>query len=162
MRGIGVLLATLLVVWASGAQTQRTTTVTGFPNTVWVRLWYAHPAVKLKITAEPGQAKYRKCTKCAETSFVVLSLSAVGSQLEVEGDKATVAELHVSGIYQLGTASNPSLRADFPIAVRATNGKLQITAVMLMDEYIAGVLAGETGNFKSEETLKAMAVTART
>ena len=33
---------------------------------------------------------------------------------------------------------------------------------MPMDEYIAGVLAGETGNFKSEETLKAMAVTART
>ncbi len=31
-----------------------------------------------------------------------------------------------------------------------------------MDEYIAGVLAGETGNFKSDEALKAMAVAART
>ena len=39
---------------------------------------------------------------------------------------------------------------------------LLVTASMPMDEYIAGVLAGETGNFKSEETLKAMAVTART
>jgi len=31
-----------------------------------------------------------------------------------------------------------------------------------MEEYIAGVLAGETGNFKSDEALKAMAVAART
>jgi stage II sporulation protein D len=33
---------------------------------------------------------------------------------------------------------------------------------MPMEEYIAGVLAGETGNFKSEEALKAMSVAART
>ena len=33
---------------------------------------------------------------------------------------------------------------------------------MPMDEYIAGVLAGEVGNFKSDEALKAMAVAART
>ena len=33
---------------------------------------------------------------------------------------------------------------------------------MPMDEYVAGVLAGETGSFKSDEALKAMAVTART
>ncbi len=33
---------------------------------------------------------------------------------------------------------------------------------MPMDEYLAGVLAGETGNFKSDEALKAMAVAART
>ena len=44
----------------------------------------------------------------------------------------------------------------------ARDGKLLLTALMPMGEYIAGVLAGETGNFKSEETLKAMAVTART
>ena len=31
-----------------------------------------------------------------------------------------------------------------------------------MEEYIAGVLAGEAGNFKSDEALKAMAVAART
>src|SRR5271165_4377761 len=33
---------------------------------------------------------------------------------------------------------------------------------MAMEEYIAGVLAGETPNFKSDEALKAMAVAART
>jgi stage II sporulation protein D (peptidoglycan lytic transglycosylase) len=162
MRRIAVLLATLLVVWASGAQAPRTTTITGFPNTVRVRLWFMHPAAKLKITAEPGQAKYRKCATCAETSFVALSLSAAGSQLQVEDDRAAAAELHVRGIYQLRTTSEPPLQANFPIYVTVSNGKLQLTAVMPMDEYIAGVLAGETGNFKSEETLKAMAVTART
>ena len=39
---------------------------------------------------------------------------------------------------------------------------LLITALMPMEEYVAGVLAGEVGNFKSDEALKAMAVAART
>ena len=46
--------------------------------------------------------------------------------------------------------------------MRAAEGRLLITATMPMDEYIAGVLAGEMGNFKSDEALKAMAVAART
>ena len=161
MRRIAVLLATLFAVWVGSADT-RNGTATGFPNTVLVRLWYLHPAVKLRITAQPGQAKYRKCDKCAEIPFVALSLSAAGSQVHVEGDKAAVAELRTSGLYQLSAASDPPLKADFPVNVRASDGKLLLTAVMPMDEYIAGVLEGETGNFKSEETLKAMAVTART
>ena len=85
MRRITVLLVISLVVCAPGAQTQRAAPATGFPNTVRVRLGYMHPAVKLRITAEPGQAKYRKCAKCAESSLTALSLSAVGSQVQVEG-----------------------------------------------------------------------------
>ncbi len=62
----------------------------------------------------------------------------------------------------MNAAGEPPLRADFPIEVRADNSHLLITALMPMEEYIAGVLAGETGNFKSDEALKAMAVAART
>ena len=58
--------------------------------------------------------------------------------------------------------NGPPVRADFPVEIRASAGRLLITATMPMEEYIAGVLAGETGNFKSDEALKAMAVAART
>jgi stage II sporulation protein D (peptidoglycan lytic transglycosylase) len=159
-RGV-FLLAALLLVWADGAQTQRNGAASGFPTTVRVRLWYLHPAAKLKITADPGKATYRKCAKCAESALTALMVSAAGSQIQTD-DKSKTSGLHVNGVFQLSPANAPPLTAGFPIDVRASDGKLLVTAWMPMDEYIAGVLAGETGNFKSDETLKAMAVTART
>ncbi len=162
MRRSTVLLAALLVVWTDGAQTQRNGAASGFPTIVRVRLWYLHPAAKLKITAAPGTAKYRKCAKCAESALTALMVSAVGSLIQIDDDKSKTSALHVNGVYQLSPPNAPPLTADFPIDLRADNGKLLVTAWMPMDEYIAGVLAGETGNFKSDETLKAMAVTART
>jgi stage II sporulation protein D len=162
MRRVSVLLAIVLAASVVVAQPQHITAASGFQNTVRVRLWHLHPTTKLKLTAESGRAQYRKCAKCTATSFTALALSGAGSQILIEGDKATAAELRVSGVFVITTANGPPLRADFPIDVRARDGKLLLTAVMPMDEYVAGVLAGETGNFKSDETLKAMAVTART
>jgi stage II sporulation protein D (peptidoglycan lytic transglycosylase) len=162
MRRAAILLAALLLIWADGAQTQRNAAANGFPNAVRVRLWYLHPPAKLKISADAGKAKLRKCTKCVENSFTGLVVSATGLQIEVDGDKTTTSELHINGVFEVSAANAPPLTADFPIDVRASNGKLLVTARMPMDQYIAGVLAGETGNFKSDEALKAMAVTART
>src|SRR5664279_2496213 len=130
MRLVAMLLTMSMMVWASGAQTRKATLASGFPNTVRVRIWYVHPAARLKITAESGRAKYRKCAKCAETSLVALSVSATGSQVQVEGDKAAATELHVSGNFQIATATNQPLKADFPVDVHASDGKLQLTAVM--------------------------------
>jgi stage II sporulation protein D len=62
----------------------------------------------------------------------------------------------------MASAGGPPMHADFPVEIRAAAGRLQVTATMPMDEYIAGVLAGEVGNFRSDEALKAMAVAART
>jgi len=62
----------------------------------------------------------------------------------------------------MNATGEPPMRVDFPIEIRASAGHLLVTALMPMEEYIAGVLAGETGNFKSEEALKAMAIAART
>ncbi len=56
----------------------------------------------------------------------------------------------------------PPIHADFPVDIRADDSHLVITAAIPMEEYVAGVLAGETGSFKSDEALKAMAVAART
>jgi stage II sporulation protein D len=83
-------------------------------------------------------------------------------QVLIEGDKSGTPEVRIRGSYQLIPANAAPVRADFPVEVRAINGKLAVTATMPMDEYVAGVLAGETGHFKSDEALKAMAVAVRT
>ena len=166
MRRFAVALATSLLLWIAGdALPQRSGTASaqsGFPATVRVRLWYLHPPQELKLTAEAGQAKFRKCTTCAESTLSALPLRAVGSQIQIGGVKDVATEVRVSGAYQVIAEGVPTIKADFPINVRANGGHLLVTASMPMEEYIAGVLAGETGNFKSDEALKAMAVAART
>jgi stage II sporulation protein D len=152
----------LFVIVAPALSERASEANTGFPNAVRVRLWYLHPTAELKLTAYAGQARFRKCAGCPESALGVLTLRAAASRIQIVGEKDTATELHVSGVYQLAQSGSSPLPADFPVTIRAVSGKLLVTAVMPMDEYIAGVLAGETGNFKSDEALKAMAVAART
>ena len=169
MRRICAGVSALLLLWITGnAFAQRDNhqkTAAGqsrFPHVICVRLWYLHPPSTFKLVANPGQARLRKCVGCAEVAFSSLTLGATGSRIQIDGDKAITQEVRVAGTYQIAPAAAPNLKADFPIDLRANDGHLLVTASMPMDEYIAGVLAGETGTFKSDETLKAMAVTART
>jgi stage II sporulation protein D len=161
--GLSVLLWITVNAFAQRDHGQKTAVgQSGFPRVVLVRLWYLHPPSTLKLVAEPGQARLRKCGSCAEIAFTSLTLRASGSHIIIDADKAITQEVRVAGTYQIAPAAAPNLKADFPIDFRPKDGQLLVTASMPMDEYIAGVLAGETGTFKSDETLKAMAVTART
>lgn len=163
MKRFAVTLATLLLMWVGGdAQTQQSAKSGGFPQTVRVRLWYLRPPQEVKLQADAGLAKVRKCANCAESALTTLTLRAVGARIQIGVTKDLATEVSVSGLYQIVTPGAPPLKADFPVEIRASEGRLVVTASMPMDEYIAGVLAGETGNFKSDETLRAMAVTART
>jgi stage II sporulation protein D (peptidoglycan lytic transglycosylase) len=162
LKRFAVALVALLLMWiGGGAQAQASAKASGFPQIVRVRLWYLHAPKELKLQADSGQAKLRKCANCAESPFATLTLRAIGARIQTGGDKDLAPEVLVSGSYQI-MAGGPPLKADFPVDIRASEGQLLVTASMPMDEYIAGVLAGETGNFTSDETLKAMAVTART
>jgi len=139
-----------------------TNSARGFPQTVRVRLWYLRPPRELKLRAGMGQAHFRKCAGCAENVLTALAIRAVGSKIQIDGDKGDPSELRISGVFQISAPDAFPLRADFPVEIRASEGHLLVTASMPMEEYLAGVLAGETGNFKSDEALKAMAVAART
>ncbi len=134
----------------------------GFPQTVRVRLWYLHPPGELRIRADDGRAQMGTCATCKTAAVTAAALRATGSKVEIDGNKSSFFELRVSGAYQMNATGDPPLRADFPIEIRASDSHLLISAFLPMEEYIAGVLAGETGNFKSDEALKAMAVAART
>jgi stage II sporulation protein D len=171
MKRLYFALGMVLLVWLIGdAQSSKplqskaaaTRAAQGFPQTVRVRLWYLRPPKELKLRDEAGQMKLRKCATCPEISLTALSVRAVASKIEIDRDKSAASELRISGTFQLSAPNLPPLRANFPIEIRASEGHLLVTASMPMEEYIAGVLAGETGNFKSDEALKAMAVAART
>ena len=135
---------------------------TGFPQTVRVRLWYLHPPRELRIRADAGRAQVRICATCKTTAIAAAAVHATESRIGVEGNNSSFSEIRVTGAYQMNATGDPPLRADFPIEIRASDGHLLINAFIPMEEYIAGVLAGETGNFKSDEALKAMAIAART
>ena len=156
-------ISLLLLLCAAGyARPGSVKPSSNFPQTVRVRLWYLHPPRELHVRAQAGQAELRKCPTCKPVALSIIALRAVQSSIRIDDDKAAITELRISGTYQMNTAGEPPLRADFPIEVRAYADHLLVTALMPMEEYIAGVLAGETGNFKSDEALKAMAVAART
>jgi stage II sporulation protein D len=168
VKKLGAVVALLFLCFAVEALPQRDTATktpadqNRFPHVVRVRLWHLHPPTTLKLLADPGRAKVRKCAGCAETALTSLTLRAVGSRIQIDGDKSAAQEVHVAGTYQAVVATAATLRADFPIDIRADGGRLFLTAAIPIDEYIAGVLAGEAGSFKSDETLKALAVAART
>jgi stage II sporulation protein D len=50
----------------------------------------------------------------------------------------------------------------YPIEVDSSGGTLRIIAEVPFEEYVAAVLAGEASNFRSDESLRAMAVAVRT
>lgn len=154
----------LLLVLAPNAHpaSDSGTKPSGFPQTLTIRLWYLHPPHELRIQAEAGQAQLRRCATCKPEPVTTLPLRASGSSLAIEGAKSSATEIRLTGSYELIAAGSPPIHADFPIEIRSSDDHLLVTAMMPMEEYVAGVLAGETGNFKSDEALKAMAVAART
>ena len=160
MKRLVVALSLLLLLCVAGGS--KPSGSGGFPQTVRVRLWYLHPPHELRLRADASQAQLRKCATCKPAAISTLALRAAGSQIQIDSDKAAPPWLSIGGAYQMNAVGEPPLHADFPLEIRAKDGHLLITALMPMEEYIAGVLAGEVGNFKSEEALKAMAVAART
>ncbi len=171
MRRWPATCGVLLLLWiagdarpgSAGLASPTSSATAGFPQTVRVRLWYLHPPQQVQLRATPGQAQLRKCATCAPVDVTSLVLRAVGSRIQTDtAGASTSTEVRIDGIYQMNAAGEPPLRVDFPITIHAGDGHLLIIASMPMEEYIAGVLAGEAGNFKSDEALKAIAVAART
>ena len=160
------LIAAVLLPLATGAGSAtgiaQHSAANNFPKVVRVRLWFLHPPHELRIAAVPSQAEIQRCTACKPSPVSTQSLIASGSSMKIAGITSTTPEVHLSGTYELSAAGLPPVHADFPADIRADASHLLVTALIPMEEYVAGVLAGETGNFKSDEALKAMAVAART
>jgi stage II sporulation protein D len=76
--------------------------------------------------------------------------------------KSLTAPFRSAGPVMIERKNLPPVRLPFPIEVSANKGTLVIITELPLETYVAAVLAGESSSFRSDESLKAMAVAART
>jgi stage II sporulation protein D len=70
--------------------------------------------------------------------------------------------LHVLGAWRALVPGQDALALAYPLEIRARDGRLALTLQLPLEDYVAAVLAGESAGFRSEQSLAAMAVAART
>jgi len=126
-----------------------------------VRLYALHPPSELTIKAASGKLEWRNCAGCSKNSATLLLLQAAGSELRIH-DAGVSREIFISGATRIESSGQPSIAAGFPLQIQASEGHLLLTAAIPIEDYVAAVLAGESGDFRNDESLKAMAVVVRT
>ncbi|HXA84011.1 MAG TPA: SpoIID/LytB domain-containing protein [Candidatus Dormibacteraeota bacterium] len=148
----------LLILLLAGQPAFSQTTV------LTVRLYSLHPERHVKVEATKGQITWRTCEKCRASASTALSIEATAQGLKVAGNSNTGIEqrLFLEGSYRLQPEQGLKLALSFPLQFRVDHGLLVILATVPLEDYVAAALAGESGNFTSGESLKAMAVAIRT
>ncbi len=136
-----LLLAGLLLVNVYAMAQQRT---------VKVRLFWLHPPSQIRV--HPQEAWIRTCPTCAPKKMDATADFA-GS--------ASTAQILIGRAKLSGEGFAP-FAIDGELTIQPRDGLLLLTYTMPLEEYVVAVLQGESASFKSEEALKAMAVSART
>jgi len=127
-----------------------------------VGLFTQHLQGKIQVAASAaGALRWRSCAMCVENPANGLSLEAVGAGVRVQGSGLN-REVYISGAYQIQAAGLPAIKLHFPLHIQASESHLLFTAAVPVEEYVAAVLVGESGEFKNDEAIKAMAVATRT
>jgi stage II sporulation protein D len=129
-------------------------------NDVRVRLYAVHPPARLTLTGT--DLKWKGCEQCPAASATTLALSAAHGQLRLEGSAVPYPKLFVTGSYQMSADSQKPFTAAYPLELGAEQDRIVAIITMPPEDYVAGVLAGESGNFRNLEAMKAMAVAVRT
>jgi len=154
MKRIGFLVALgLAAAVALGSQ----------PAELQVRLYWLQSPAMLRIVGESGASRIRFCSPCGDAEPIpALEIRASRGRVEVPAQGWSGDSIELTGLYRLEPQGHPALKLSYPLRINAAEGRLQLTIRIPLEEYVAGVLAGESSSFASMESLKAMAVTART
>ncbi len=86
----------------------------------------------------------------------------------IQGGKSTPVEAmanpvrQVTGSWRVQIPGKDEINLPFPLEIRARGGRLTLTIRVPLESYVAAALAGEGVGFKSDQSLGAMAVAART
>jgi stage II sporulation protein D len=92
----------------------------------------------------------------------VIRVTTPGGAVSVLDARELKTPFRSEGPVAIQRGTNAALRVPYPVEVSVRNGTLMILAKLPMEDYIAAVLAGESSGFRSDESMRAMAVTART
>ena len=120
---------------------------------VRVRLFTAHPPTALTLTASSGTLQWRVCSSCEQQS---------GKQLSIKAPSAGETSFFVSGQYELRSPGAPDFKSHFPLEIRSARAAITIIVTLPLETYVQHVLMAESGDFKNDESLKAMAIAVRT
>lgn len=129
-------------------------------NSVRVRLYAVHPPAKLTLTG--SDLRWKACEQCPATSATTVGLTAAHGQLQLEGTTLPRPRVFLTGTYKLQAEGQQPVSAGYPLELRAQQDRILVDATMPLEDYVSAVLAGESGNFKQSESMKAMAVAVRT
>lgn len=112
------------------------------------------------ITGQQVQAKEVAVRLYANQGPERLTLVRNGKSTLVEA--ATNPALHVTGAWLARIPGEGDLALGYPLEIRAGGGRLTLTIRMPLEGYVVAALAGESAGFRSDQSLSAMAVAART
>lgn len=128
-------------------------------NTLTVRVYWLQPPKKIEVTG----GTLKRCDGCQAAPVAgVITVEAKGERVRISGSKATVAVVVAGENARIQVPGGAGFSSGSRLEIRAHKGRLLLTMVMPLEEYVAAVLAGESAGFQSDEALKAMAVAART
>lgn len=115
--------------------------------------------------ASAGRAvTLRTCEQCAMLSLrQPESIHAVGDQIALTGSgrKGTANRISIAGPVTLA-AHGETVSLKFPISITARNGVLLIAVTLPVESYVERVVASESGQADSRDSLRALAIVVRT
>jgi stage II sporulation protein D len=129
-----------------------------------VGIYSLQPPTALVLAPTGKTVQWKNCSSCRVSELSNgLRIEAVDSRLRLAGQSETqAAVLIVGGSYRLSGFQHAPFEAAFPLEIRAHGNSLQVTLSMPLEQYVAAVLAAESGNQQPDQSLQAMAIAART
>jgi stage II sporulation protein D len=112
-------------------------------------LLYAEPAVvRVRLFSIQQPSEIRITTETGETTLI--------------DARTLAAPFRTNGRITIQPTGSESVSVRYPIEVSVRKGSLYVVTELPLEDYVTAVLAGESSNFRSAESLKAMAVAIRT
>ena len=148
-----ILMLAFLIITASSVRAQG--------PTVKVRLYSLHSEQRIKVTAKTGDLRWRPCEQCEAKRVPQLDLTFSATGVNIKNQGRVEKQVFVEGNYRIEPSEGLSLSTNFPLVVKAEGNTLKVFLTLPMEDYVTAALAGESGNFQHQESLKAMAVAVR-
>lgn len=127
-----------------------------------VRVYSLHTEQRIKITAKTGDLAWRTCEHCEASHSATLTVELSRQALKVAGQDQEQKQIFIEGDYRIEPNEGFTLAMTFPLEIRADQKSLKVLLTVPMEDYVTAALAGESGVFQHDESLKAMAVAVRT
>ncbi len=127
-----------------------------------VRVYTLHSEQKIKLTARTGDLAWKTCQQCEASHAASLTIVPSAQGVKVEGQEQEQQQVLIEGDYRMEPSEGLALATAFSLEITGSQRSLKVFLILPLEDYVTAALAGESGSFQHEESLKAMAVAVRT